>query len=685
MKNSTRNTIPIVVRPLLVSALSVVAGLAPWGIPMAQAQTRPPPIVAMFDIENQGAPLDGDSIARLSNLMFGLLVSGGLKLTPQDQVRQRVIELKRESYKECFDQSCQIELGKAVAAEKSMSTRVTRVGESCQVSTAVYDLRTEATDGGASAEGACTEAGVSQAIRKVVAQLTGGRAGTEGTPGRIEGGVALDRGEAIVNEPTDRMGFLFVRTNPAGATVYINGQEKGPSPQQLELPEGRYIVVAEMGRLYHPARQEVVLTTEGTRLVLDLVPAHGRVEVTSKPSGAEVWLDGVKEGITPLKLDRKPSGTYRMRVQLEEYVAAEQDLVVADGQTVKVHRDLDPDWGTLLVESEPPGAAIVLDDEATGLVTPQRFTRVRPGVHIIRMSLAGHGERAEKGNVVRGQEVRLTARLEPMLGTLVVTSAYGDGTPCEGELTLDGKPAGSTPWRGQVLAVEHRLAVACPGGRGTSAAQVRHNQRTESAVVVSGRAPVDEAAQAAARAAQIERERAAKAERERAAQARQQQAQAAPAEGGAGGASGSVTQVVTAPVPGDRRVRVPVTLSAAEGFLRYGGDTRRTHVGMGLDVGLRFRGASWLVPGLGLWWTVESPVAVTLRPGIQWYFGKFPMYVRTALAAMVTPERSVGFHAGLGGDVPLWKGGFLALEATTTVWSARVVPMEFRVGVGHAF
>ncbi len=684
MKNSTRNTISIVVRPLLVSALSVVVGLPLGGVPTVRAQTPPAPIVAMFDIENQGAPLDNDSMARLSNMMFGLLVAGGFKLTPQDQVRQRVIELKRDSYKDCFDQSCQIELGKAVAAAKSMSTRVTRVGESCQVATAVYDLRTEATDSGASAEGPCTEAGVSLAIRRVVAQLTGGRAGGEGTAGRIVGGVALDRGEAIVNEPTDRMGFLFVRTNPAGATVYVNGQEKGPSPQQLELPEGRYVVVAEMGRLYHPARQEVVLTTEGTRLVLDLVPAHGRVDITSKPSGAEVWLDGVKEGITPLRLDRKPSGTYRMRVQLEEYVAAEQDLVVADGQTVRIHRDLDPDWGTLLVESDPPGAAIVLDDEATGLVTPARFQRVRPGVHIVRLSLAGHGERADKAGVVRGQEARLSVQLDPMLGTLVVTSAYGDGTPCEGDLVIDGKGVGRTPWRGQVLAVEHSVSVACPGGRGTQRAQVRHNQRTESVVAVSGRAPVDEAAQAAARAAQAERERAARAEAERAAQARQRQAQAA-AEGGTGAVSGAVTQGVTAPVPGERRVRVPVTLSVAEGFLRYGGDTRRTHVGMGLDVGLRFRGASWLVPGLGLWWTVESPVAVTLRPGIQWYFGKFPMYVRTALAAMVTPRRSVGFHAGLGGDIPLWKGGFLALEATTTVWSARVVPVEFRLGIGHAF
>ena len=51
----------------------------------------------------------------------------------------------------------------------------------------------------------------------------------------------------------------------------------------------------------------------------------------------------------------------------------------------------------------------------------------------------------------------------------------------------------------------------------------------------------------------------------------------------------------------------------------------------------------------------------------------------------MTPKPAAGFVAGLGGDIPLWKGGFLGLEMTTSVWSARVVPVEFRLGIGHAF
>lgn len=135
--------------------------------------------------------------------------------------------------------------------------------------------------------------------------------------------------------------------------------------------------------------------------------------------------------------------------------------------------------------------------------------------------------------------------------------------------------------------------------------------------------------------------------------------------------------------PPPKTVRVPLSLAFSEGFLVR--DQQRTHVGMEAEIGFRFAGALWLEPSLGLAWTVESPVNVTIRPGLRWYFGSFPMYVRTAVAAMVTPVQAWAFLAGLGGEVPLWDGGFLRLEVDWAVWSRSVVSMDFAVGVGHAF
>jgi hypothetical protein len=43
-------------------------------------------------------------------------------------MRDRIASDKAESYRACVDQSCQIELGKAMAAQKSLATKLIRVG-----------------------------------------------------------------------------------------------------------------------------------------------------------------------------------------------------------------------------------------------------------------------------------------------------------------------------------------------------------------------------------------------------------------------------------------------------------------------------------------------------------------------------------------------------------------------------
>jgi formylglycine-generating enzyme required for sulfatase activity len=71
-----------------------------------------------------------------------------------------------------------------------------------------------------------------------------------------------------------------------------------------------------------------------------------------------------------------------------------------------------------------------------------------------------------------------------MLGYLVVTSTYTDGTVCEGDIKLDGKSVGQTPWGGDVLAVPHTVEVQCPKGSGRQQVVVVHNKRSEANVAI---------------------------------------------------------------------------------------------------------------------------------------------------------------------------------------------------------
>jgi len=457
-------------------------------LPAASATAQPAEIIAVFDIDKLDTPIDDATMTRLNNYMFGRLVSAGFKLTPQSQVRDRVVDLKRESHRDCYDQSCQIELGKAVAAHKSLSSRLIRIGNSCSLQSAIYDLRTETTERGAEAKGPCTEEGIAASIDKVVAKFKGEIVPTAtASGGRVETSQVIDRGADIVNVPTDETAFFVIHSNPSGATVSINGKEIGQTPQHLEYPLGKYIVVAELGRLYHPARQEVLLNKRGAKatVTLDLKPAFGSAIITSSPSKAQVWLDGESAGETPLVISKKLSGTYHVRLQSPDYLPSEGELVIEDGKETKYNRQLAANWGQLRVTSDPPGATVYLDDIAVkDKTTPCTLDRVKPGVHIVKFALAGHGERTEKTTVERGQTSSVSTTLQPMLGYLVVTSTYTDGTVCEGDIKLDGKSVGQTPWGGDVLAVPHTVEVQCPKGSGSQQVVVVHNKRSEANVAI---------------------------------------------------------------------------------------------------------------------------------------------------------------------------------------------------------
>ncbi len=638
-------------------------------LPAVHAAAQPADIFAVFDIESKGVTsIDEATMGRLNDYMYGRLAPAGFKLTPQSEVRERVGELKRDSHRDCYDQTCQIELGKAVAAHKVLSSKLIKIGDECTLLSQIYDLKTEATEGGAEAKGPCTEDGVAASIDQVVTQLYRVVARLKGVVlatgpsigGRVEVGQVFDRGADIVNIPTDETGFLTIHSNPSGATIFINGKKVGQTPFQDEYPAGRYVIVAELARRYHPARQEITLTRQGARVTLDLQPAFGAAKITSSPRNAQVWLDGESVGKTNLDISEKPSGTYHVRVELPDYLPSEGELVIEDGKTGSYHANLVANWGKLDVKSIPSGATVYLDDTLMDDKTPLQLDRVKPGVHIVKYHLPGYGERSEKVTVVRGKKAFVSTKLQKMLGQLAVTCSYPDGGFCECDLIIDNKLKGRTPWKGDVLATYHHVEVRCPNGEGSKAVVVEHNSRSDVNVLIYiPPPPKPPPPPPAPRAAAPE-------------------------------PTPSYDEPKSSGTPsyrsrGERTVFFPLTLSITEGLLLYEGAVSRTRVQMGLDLGFRINAIPWFVPGFGFWVMLESPHEGTFRPGIQWYFGDFPMYVRTTMMVTLSSSPAVGFLTGAGIDIPLWRNGIWALEFMLGVWSKFVWPFDVRIGFGHRF
>jgi formylglycine-generating enzyme required for sulfatase activity len=481
-------------RFLLISALLTVPCLS-------QAQGSAP-IIAVFNVEAKGVLLAADVVDNLSDYVASRLAeSGKYQVVPRAQLKSRLVEAKTESYKECYDETCQIELGRELAAQKTLATRIAKVGSQCTISLNVFDLGRATSETAATVSGLCTEDGIMVSLGTATEKLTGTAAPSSQpaparTPvplggGKVESGVIIDKGQSIVNQMTDQTGFLTIKSEPTGANITLNGKEMGKAPLQIEQMVGRYVLVAEMGKLYHSARQEIDLDQTGKRVTLTLPPAFGRLEVTSDPLGAEVSLDGERVGPTPWSADRKPSASYVVRVEKTNYLKHESSVVVEDGKTAVVKAVLQQNFGALIVESDPLGAAITLNDEATGQTTPFTFPTLQPGIAVVKLVLEGYGDAVQRATVRNRETVKMSVKMEAKMGLLVVTSAYEDGTPCDGEVSVDGKAVGPTPWKREVIATRHEVGVKCEKGESKANVVVTHNSRAEVALKVATGARID--------------------------------------------------------------------------------------------------------------------------------------------------------------------------------------------------
>lgn len=142
----------------------------------------PTPVIAVFDIENRGASFEAAALSNLTDYLAARLSENGYQLVPRAEIKTRLREAQAESYRECFDQACQIELGKELAAEKTVSTQILKIADTCQVTSVMYDLRTASTERAATAEAQCDERSLLEAIKTIVTKLSPGGLGVRSEP-----------------------------------------------------------------------------------------------------------------------------------------------------------------------------------------------------------------------------------------------------------------------------------------------------------------------------------------------------------------------------------------------------------------------------------------------------------------------------------------------------------------------
>lgn len=164
----------------VIAALIVLGTIIPS---ITRGEGQSPPVMAVFLIENRGTQLSDEDVVVLTDYLATRLGEGGLFLiVPREEIRKRLGEQKRESHKACYDQTCQIEIGRELAAQYTVSASISRVGTQCIITAAIYDLKKAATFRTASGKASCQQDALVSAVDQVAARLRGGPEGAEAAP-----------------------------------------------------------------------------------------------------------------------------------------------------------------------------------------------------------------------------------------------------------------------------------------------------------------------------------------------------------------------------------------------------------------------------------------------------------------------------------------------------------------------
>jgi iron(II)-dependent oxidoreductase len=146
--------------------------------PLRAASADRRPVVAVFDVQVKRVKLTSGQLDMLTELLGQELGVGGIyQVMPPGDVKRTLLEQSSESYKSCYDEKCQIELGRQLPANKLVTTTMMKVGARCRVAASLYDLKRQTTDLVARETAGCKEEDLVQAIESVAAKLRAFRAG----------------------------------------------------------------------------------------------------------------------------------------------------------------------------------------------------------------------------------------------------------------------------------------------------------------------------------------------------------------------------------------------------------------------------------------------------------------------------------------------------------------------------
>ena len=208
---------------------------------------------------------------------------------------------------------------------------------------------------------------------------------------------------AVIDEMLIKeMGSLFITSDPKGAKIYLNGNLKGNTFNDLDinyLEIGDYRLTASYPDYEEYVRTVSVEYNTTNTINIELDPLPEKVRFFSTPSNAEIYLDGELIGKTSSEgfLKEFSSGTYTVVMKYKNYLDEETIFTTTPGGSSTVDLSLrklpkgqskNKNMGFLSAKIYPDDTIIKIDDKQIDLKYLDYYQLVY-GKHSLKVSREG--------------------------------------------------------------------------------------------------------------------------------------------------------------------------------------------------------------------------------------------------------------------------------------------------------
>ncbi|MFQ5568283.1 MAG: serine/threonine-protein kinase [Rhodothermales bacterium] len=271
--------------------------------------------------------------------------------------------------------------------------------------------------------------------------------------------------ESEILTPTEDSASFSIRTHPAEATVFVDGQRVGNTPLiDYAISAGTTAIHIEMPG-YLPLDTSITLganqqPTFAFSLQEDAPappvrrqPVVGTLTIRSEPPGADAWLDDRSLGQTPLTVQDPEAGTHRLLLRKQGFEDHSRSITVEPGTDNLVAATLIALTGTLKISVKPFGD-LYIDGmlKAQGSDAPVTET-LGAGVYHVRAMHPEFGTWDKQVTIDSSGTRDILFDFEQQFEVAVTSE------PDQAEILVDGQPTGQTT-PGVVLVHPGRRTIA---------------------------------------------------------------------------------------------------------------------------------------------------------------------------------------------------------------------------------